>query len=545
MKNFKIIILFLIQFSFLIANEDYQTMKIYEQDKQGNSNIDFSLDQEEFFSDKEKLLEEIEKFAYVLSDASDELKDDKEVVLKAVNQYGHTLKYASQRLKADREIVLAAVQNDGMALEYVAENLKSEIDIVSIALEEDGNAFRYVPKSLQKNKSLVLKIFDDNTTSYVSLSVETLEYIDKSLLDDFEILQKVLSYDGRYLKKIPKDKQNNKILLNIAIKNTAHALMYLSKELRDDREFILKAMSYHPEALIYASQRLQKDKELRAIFFSFKNSDSYSLIADEVERKNFPKAWKTYGVDETIEALYGKDIVFEESSENNITTPSSNTVINRDLVPISIKSNIKLKSIAIIQEKEAYTGLMAYINTANNQPVDYKLTISFRNLTSVIVTVVLEGLDGTFYKYSRKLRMSSCGYQCNSPVVKFDTKKLRFRFDDHSKKMKIGFSSTVVNYKKSHSNQRFGSRKLLAPQYISKLTIKKKKNLLTEVYLSQYISSHFYFYLRSKYLSKGDVINIDIEDIYGKVETVKKTLGSKRLSKDDVINVHIEDVYAR
>ncbi len=527
MKKFKVVILFLIHFSFLIANEDYKTIMIYEQDKQGNSDLDFSFEQ----SDKEKLLEELENSASVLSDASDELKDDKEVILKAVKKSGWTLVYASQRLKADRQVVLAAVKNHGMALKNVAENLKSEIDIVRIALEENGNALKYVSKALQKNKSLVLKIFDDNITSYDSLSVHTLAYIDKSLLEDFEIIQKVLSYDGRYLKEIPVNERYNKVLLNIAMKNTAHALMYVSRGLRDDREFIMKAMGYHPEALIYASERLQRDKELRNIFFSFEGSNSYSLVVDEVERKNFPKAWKTYGVDETIKALYGKNIVFEESSENYVTIPKM--VSNSERVPISIKSGLKLKSIAIMQEKEAHTGLMAVIKTSKNQAVDYKLNVAFgrSNLDGkpVIVTVVLEDVNGKFYKYSDKLEFAiggcspELGLDCTIPVTKLDIKKLHLTFGVNSKKMKIGFKSTVVNYKKSH-NEKFGLKKVLVPQYISKLTLKKKKNLLTEVYLSQHIPSVFFLNFSSKYLSKGDVIDIRIEDIYGKIETIKRTL---------------------
>ncbi len=90
------------------------------------------------------------------------LTSNKEFMLQLIEKDPVTFYYASNKLKGDREVVLAAVKHDGLAIEDASNELKSDIDIAKAAVKQNINALRDIDKSLKKDDELRQIAFEKN-----------------------------------------------------------------------------------------------------------------------------------------------------------------------------------------------------------------------------------------------------------------------------------------------------------------------------------------------------------------------------------------------
>ncbi len=120
-------------------------------------------------------------------------------------------------------------------------------------------------------------------------------------------------------------------------------------------------------------------------------------------RKEKPDAWKAKKVDEAIKALYG-EAKLEESKDLTVKAPK--IASNGGAVPVSIKSSLDLKSVALFQDANPESAVAVFTIPAG-AIVNYMTKIKMK--ASGEITVVAEAKDGKFYKASQKLEVALGG----------------------------------------------------------------------------------------------------------------------------------------
>ena len=133
-----------------------------------------------------------------------------------------------------------------------------------------------------------------------------------------------------------------------------------------------------------------------------------SAIATIDFRATKPDVWTAKKVDPAIKALFG-DIKPEEKGVK-VNAPA--VAANGGGVPVSIKSDISAKTVAVFQDMDPESAV-AVFNVPENGIVDYfmkiKLKATDENGGKGTITAVLEGTDGKFYVGKKTLDVAKGG----------------------------------------------------------------------------------------------------------------------------------------
>lgn len=119
-------------------------------------------------------------------------------------------------------------------------------------------------------------------------------------------------------------------------------------------------------------------------------------------RATKPKAWKAHTVADAIKELYG-DVKLEES---NVKVGAPKVASNGGAVPISIKSDIAAKTVALFQNVNPEAAVAVYTMTEFSL-VDFSTKIKMKSTGKV--TAVVEGKDGKFYTASKSIEVALGG----------------------------------------------------------------------------------------------------------------------------------------
>jgi len=119
-------------------------------------------------------------------------------------------------------------------------------------------------------------------------------------------------------------------------------------------------------------------------------------------RKEKPDAFTAHNVADAIKGLYG-DI---KTVDGDITVKAPKIASNGGAIPVTIKSGLDLKSIAIFQDANPESAVVVFTIPATGI-VNYMTKIKMQG--SGEITVIAEGKDGKFYKTSQKLEVALGG----------------------------------------------------------------------------------------------------------------------------------------
>lgn len=116
-------------------------------------------------------------------------------------------------------------------------------------------------------------------------------------------------------------------------------------------------------------------------------------------RESNPRAWNSYSINDAAMALYGRDkfATIQKSEEIELIVPKG-IVRDPENIPITIRSNIKAKTVAIFQDANP-KSLVAVLHVSEESIIEYELNIKMEFKGTVFA--VLEGLDGKLY-YARE-----------------------------------------------------------------------------------------------------------------------------------------------
>ncbi len=109
--------------------------------------------------------------------------------------------------------------------------------------------------------------------------------------------------------------------------------------------------------------------------------------------QKLPSLWEAKSIPEAAKVLYG-DILYHEG-DFDIQVPD--VVANGVRIPLAIKSNIDLESIAILTDANPLP-IIAVFNIPKEQKVDYELRFRVQQTGSNKMIVIAKGRDGRYYK---------------------------------------------------------------------------------------------------------------------------------------------------
>jgi len=115
-------------------------------------------------------------------------------------------------------------------------------------------------------------------------------------------------------------------------------------------------------------------------------------------------AWTAKTVETAIEGLYGK-ITPTESADIKLKAPK--VASNGGAIPVSVKTDIPAKSIAIFQDVNPEAAV-AIFEVPEGTEANFSLKIKMKKSGSI--TAVVEGKDGKFYstKLSLEVALGGC-----------------------------------------------------------------------------------------------------------------------------------------
>jgi sulfur-oxidizing protein SoxY len=119
-------------------------------------------------------------------------------------------------------------------------------------------------------------------------------------------------------------------------------------------------------------------------------------------RQAKPDTWTAHKIDDAVKALYG-DIKAEATG---IKLKLPKVASNGGAVPVSIKSDIPAKTVALLQDANPESAVAVY-DVQEGGIVDYSLKIKMKGTGTI--TVVLEGRDGKFYRVDQKIEVALGG----------------------------------------------------------------------------------------------------------------------------------------
>jgi len=122
-------------------------------------------------------------------------------------------------------------------------------------------------------------------------------------------------------------------------------------------------------------------------------------------RKTNPNVWTAHTVDDAVKALYG-DVTFIENAEISLKLPK--IASNGGAVPVAISSKIEAKSVSLFQNSNPESAVAVW-TVPEGGIIDYASKIKLKGGAdkSSVITVVLEGKDGKFYRISKRVEVSS------------------------------------------------------------------------------------------------------------------------------------------
>lgn len=116
----------------------------------------------------------------------------------------------------------------------------------------------------------------------------------------------------------------------------------------------------------------------------------YNLNGEDF-RKTHPDMWQSTTMDSAIKSLYGHTKIIPDS---RVFLKAPKVAANGGAVPVTIKTTIPAKSVAIFQDSNPKSAV-AVFNVAKDAIVNYTIKIKLKSTGTILA--VVEGLDGNLY----------------------------------------------------------------------------------------------------------------------------------------------------
>lgn len=161
-----------------------------------------------------------------------------------------------------------------------------------------------------------------------------------------------------------------------------------------------------------------KNNVINRNFVKQKTSNEWKVLTTETKTSSLLKnedissnkqLWNITNIEEAIKVLYG-DEKFTYANELEVTLRTFES--NSASIPINIKSDIKLESLAIFQNKNKYSTI-AIIKVPSNAIVDYSLYFKMDFGCDRNIVVIGKGINGKIYRKDSPITVLGSDMNCD------------------------------------------------------------------------------------------------------------------------------------
>lgn len=240
-----------------------------------------------------------------------------------------------------------------------------------------------------------------------------------------------------------------------------------------------------------------------------------------------PLAWESYGIRETLALLYGKNRLYEKSEDIHIKLPTNTEDLFRQGLRsvVSISTDKKVKSIAILQQKNKERSLVAlYYPYGNTVNITLPLKIIHASLNAMKeglkVTIVIETVNDRLYMYEYPLYYS--GHCDQGYDMREYLKELREYLDKNVLRTKYSVDENgtgTFEFKMLHPmvSYREAEKLMVKANFISHINASVKNKKLFDLYTSGYIKRRPIFIMEFPNMKRGENIDFSYSTINGDV----------------------------
>lgn len=191
------------------------------------------------------------------------------------------LRYASKEAKSDKQIVKSAIWRNGHAFEFADESLKRDVPFIKELLTMSDSIYFHVPKDVRESNPelfllalklspFIIMIANEEQKKNPDIfrkiigfyKLNLLKYVDESLLDDYELIDKCLERCPWIYQYLSERLKADEGFLKRSIVLFPEAMSYAPLRLRSDRDFALQCIKISPSVYEYLEEELRSDKEL-------------------------------------------------------------------------------------------------------------------------------------------------------------------------------------------------------------------------------------------------------------------------------------------
>lgn len=159
--------------------------------------------------------------------------DDKEIAMKAMKKIGDNLKHASENLKDDTDIVWQALENNnGKLLQHASERIQNNREFILNGVKRRRSVLYYAREIFKNDRDFVFEAAQSNDG-------EALQYADKRLLRDRDLILKIVKQQGKAIRYASSSIRNDKDVVLAAVMNDLAALKFISQ--LDPKEIVHEA----------------------------------------------------------------------------------------------------------------------------------------------------------------------------------------------------------------------------------------------------------------------------------------------------------------
>lgn len=251
---------------------------------------------------------------------------------------------------------------------------------------------------------------------------------------------------------------------------------------------------------------------------SFSQSNDYYL-KNKIERKIHPLAWESHDINETLELLYGKNRLYVQSEEIKINL-SANTKEFFDSYNhnrVTIRTNKKVKSIAILHKKEEERALIALFHPHSSfrritlplKMLNASITKGIKGMNVVLIT---ETEDNHLFINTYPIEYSYFCYEYYLEELKEELNNYRLKT-----KYQINHGHRYFKFQIIHPMVSYNEAEKLKSKvnFISHIKVKK----LFDLYTSEYIGRNPLIRIKFEDRKQDDNIRLYTTTINREVKT--------------------------
>ena len=188
------------------------------------------------------------------------LQQDPGLILELLSKNPLAFSRLSDHDRSVKDYAMRAVSQEGLLLEYVDKSLLEDGELIDAALTQNIKAFAFVAGRMKSDREFVRRI--------LQIEGACLAFCSEDIRADFELAQIAIRQNGLAIEFAHRDLKNSTYLATLAVSSNPESLQFLSKRLKNNKRVVARAVSLNGFALKFASRNLRNNGTIASLAVS-------------------------------------------------------------------------------------------------------------------------------------------------------------------------------------------------------------------------------------------------------------------------------------